>query len=385
MAETLPQIDQAEPGLLRRLSQVNGRGKVISIYLNLDPSQFVTPSARESQIRSVLKEAADQIEDLDTGDERVALRKDLESVERSLSESDDFNGAASVAVFRSSARDLFRVVKVLEPLETSAHVGEFLRIFPLVEVIKPDKWCVTLIDRRNARLFTGTPAALTQVAEIVDDVHSQHDQGGWSQARYQRSVEEEVEDHLKGVAQRLFALHGREGFDRLVIGAAEELWPRVAKHLHPYLAEKLVTQIEVDVQNISVAELEGRIKQLQAEGERRREAILVKRLRQELGSSARGASGLHQVLDRLNDASVETLLIDRRFDAAGVYCPECGYLAVQGKRCPADGEILIPVESIVEKIIERSYAVSAEVVVFKQTEDVTDLGGVAALLRFQSG
>ena len=40
--------------------------------------------------------------------------------------------------------------------------------------------------------------AVREVASIVDDVHRWHDQGGWSQARYQRGIDKEVADHLRG-------------------------------------------------------------------------------------------------------------------------------------------------------------------------------------------
>ena len=46
-------------GRLRRLADVHpDRGRVLSVFLNLDPSEFATPAARSSQITSVMTEAA---------------------------------------------------------------------------------------------------------------------------------------------------------------------------------------------------------------------------------------------------------------------------------------------------------------------------------------
>ena len=53
-----------------------------------------------------------------------------------------------------------------------------------------------ITNRRAARLFVGPGDALEETDRIVDDVHSKHDKGGWSQANYQRSVDKEVTDHL---------------------------------------------------------------------------------------------------------------------------------------------------------------------------------------------
>ena len=49
-----------------------------------------------------------------------------------------------------------------------------------------------------------TAAAFEETDRVVDDVHSQHDQGGWSQARYQRGVEKEKDDHLAHTAEVAF-------------------------------------------------------------------------------------------------------------------------------------------------------------------------------------
>jgi len=64
---------------VRRLIEHRGRYRVISLYLDLDPEQFATPPARASQIRSVLDEAARDVEGLDglAHEDKVALREDL--------------------------------------------------------------------------------------------------------------------------------------------------------------------------------------------------------------------------------------------------------------------------------------------------------------------
>ena len=61
-----------------------------------------------------------------------------------------------------------------------------------------------LVNRRNARFFVADGGSLEETDRVEDDVHSQHDQGGWSQARYQRGVEKEKDDHLVHVAEVAF-------------------------------------------------------------------------------------------------------------------------------------------------------------------------------------
>ncbi len=83
-------------------------------------------------------------------------------------------------------------------------------------------WCVLLVTRDTARVFRGGPTALREVRELHSDVKNQHAAGGWSQARFERSVEREVEWHLEAATDLLFQLFKRRPFEHLVIGANNE-------------------------------------------------------------------------------------------------------------------------------------------------------------------
>ena len=51
---------------LRRLAELHPeRGKVLSVFFNLDPSEFATPPARATEINSVLTAAAHKVEEVD--------------------------------------------------------------------------------------------------------------------------------------------------------------------------------------------------------------------------------------------------------------------------------------------------------------------------------
>ena len=72
---------------LRRLADVSpDRGRVLSVFLNLDPSELPTPAARASAITSIMTEAAHRIEaEGELGhDEQEALKADVERVREVL-------------------------------------------------------------------------------------------------------------------------------------------------------------------------------------------------------------------------------------------------------------------------------------------------------------
>src|SRR5437764_3255876 len=88
---------------LRALSAVHPeQGRVLSVFLNLDPAEFATPPARSSAITSVMTAAAHKVESKDglTHDERMALKADVARVREVLEGYDvASNGTRAVAVY----------------------------------------------------------------------------------------------------------------------------------------------------------------------------------------------------------------------------------------------------------------------------------------------
>src|SRR3954465_13488147 len=106
---------------LRALSAVHpDQGRVLSVFLNLDPAQFATPAARSSAITSVITAATHKVEHHDglTHDELMALRDDVERVREVLAGSDIAqNGTHAVAVYVCGPENLLEVVRLRRPVE----------------------------------------------------------------------------------------------------------------------------------------------------------------------------------------------------------------------------------------------------------------------------
>ena len=371
-------------GRLRRLADVHpDHGRVLSVFMNLDPSEFATPAARSSQITSILTEAARRVEEADDLDheERTALKADVERVREVLSGDIAGNGTRALAIFACQPEDLLEVVSLREPLESRVVLDDAPFVEPLVYAGAADRWCVVLSNRRVARLFTGAGDELEETDRIEDDVHSRHDQGGWSQANYQRSVEKEVEDHVAHTAAVAFELYKRSGFDRLLVGAPEELVGDLEAKLHPYLKERLVGRVTCDVENSSLDQVRACAGERILEFARNREREALDRLAQAVGSGSRGAAGLSQVLAAINDARVELLLVGRGMTAEGVCDPATGLLYARAEELPEGAEAK-PVADIVEKALERALEQSAEVIGIRHHDDLGPLGGIGAVLRF---
>ncbi|MDQ6745366.1 MAG: hypothetical protein M3Z27_05040 [Actinomycetota bacterium] len=373
--------------LARRLVAHQADHPVVSLYLDLDPERFATPPARASQIRSLLDGARREVErDASLGHEsRQALREDLERIETYLHSADaPFQGARALAVFCSLRDELFEVVQLARPTEALAVIERKPYVEPLVRGVEDRQWCVALVSRRSARVLSGPGDRLEERQRIEDNVHGQHDQGGWSQARYQRSVDKDAEDHLRRVADMLFRRWRRERFDRLALGGPAEAVARLETFLHEELRPLLTERhIDVDVAAASEDAIRAAAGRLVEEDDRERERAALDRLAEAGGTGSRGAGGLEETLGALGERRVDTLLLDATFDRAGARCPSCGLLLAQaGRACPADGATPQPVERLREAVVEAALAQDAHVMAVRHFSDLGPFGGIAALLRF---
>jgi peptide chain release factor subunit 1 len=372
---------------LRRLSDTRlAHPRVLSLYLDLRPSEFATPAARASAVRSLLDDAERRVRDgngLSREDRRdlerslARARAELESAVRSA------EGTRGLALFASEGAGLLEVVRLPHEVESQVVIDRSPHVAPLAGAAGDGDWCVALVSRRVARLLRGTPDRLIEVEELEDDVHGQHDQGGWSQARYQRSVEKEVADHLRRAAGRLLRHLERRPFRHLLVGGPEELVPDFERTLHPYVAERLAGRVEVDVENTSPDEVRDAARPAMEELERRLEREALDRLAEGSASAGRAASGLEAVLRALNERRVGLLLLEERLAAPGVVCPRCGWLGPHGVgECPVDGTAVERREDLVELVVERALQQSAEVRRVRHHDDLAGHGGIGALLRF---
>jgi len=375
------QVSAPDRDQLRGLAELRlDRPVVLSLYLNLDPSQFATPPARKTAVRSLIDEADRRVRERNglSHDDRMGLRASLERATAFLENDLPSDGAHALAVFASEQANLFETLKLPRSVPSRVAIGHSPLVGPLARIARRERWCVTLVNRRDARIFRGGPDGLREVGRIHDDVSGQHDQGGWSQSRYQRGIEKEKDDHLKVTCDALLRHLKRQPFQRLIVGGPREVVTDFEQKLHHYLSERLAGRIEIDVERPNADQVLDAARPLIEKLERQREHEALERL------GERGACGLEDVLPPLNERRVELLILDEQFGGVtGVQCLECGWLGLEGDRCPADGSETVQLEDLTEAMIELSVQQSADLLaVHHEREALERYGGAAALLRF---
>ncbi|HMJ35956.1 MAG TPA: Vms1/Ankzf1 family peptidyl-tRNA hydrolase [Baekduia sp.] len=372
---------------LRELAETRtAQGKVLSVFINLDPREFATPPARATEISSVMDEAGRAIRDHGTltHAERTALEHDVERVRAQLRNGLDTEGARGLAVFASELAGLFEILKLPRPVPHKVAISDHPCVEPLARIGAGELWWLVLVDRRRVRLLAGTIDGLVEVWRQDDDVPGKHDQGGLSQARYQRSVEKEVDDHLRAVNAELQRRIKANRVAGILLGGPKETVAHLEQMLHADVAKCLKGRFDVDVWNSSTDEVLNAARAVLDELTARRDRELQQRIDEGLGTGGRAAAGLNEVLTAVHERRVDTLVVQDGFTAKGTRCPQCGWLGVSaGGQCPADGTMTEAVDDVVEIAVARAFAQDARV----RYRPATDLwleqkGSIAALLRF---
>jgi peptide subunit release factor 1 (eRF1) len=341
---------------LRALADVRpDRGRVLSVFLSLDPTEFASPAARTTEINSVLKRAQREAAAADglSAEERQELERDVERVREALHKSDlPADGTRGVAVYACEAAGLFELVRLPVPVEPRVVLDRSPHMEPLAVARPQERWGVLLCNRRAARVFIGHPEGLRETDRIEDDVHRQHDQGGWSQARYQRGVDKEVVDHLKHVADVVFSIHKSEPFDGLLIGAPEEMVGDLENTLHAYLRERIRGHLHLSIENSSTEDVRAAARACLDKAAAKRQDELLASLDEKLGRQSKAAAGREDVEAALEQGKVATLLVN------------------EGRT------------SEFEALMGRAIEQRGEVIVVRDSGALTPHGGLAALLRF---
>lgn len=371
MATTISPIGADTLERIARLT--TGGHPVLSVYVDLDPARFPTPAERETQLAALLGRARRERAGADADRVQALLEGDRETMRE----------AGALAIFSSAEADVLEAVHLPGPVEPLAVVDSVPHLEPIAAMASPGEWCVAVVCRTTGRVLRGGCAGLEEVASVADEVHRQHSQGGWSQSRFSRGIDEQVHWHVERVAERLLREHEHRAFDHLVIVAGPEVRPLVEQELHGALRAVLAGTVDVDMQTASVREIERAVAPLMEDAAHARERRLLDRLDHGLGTGDRAAAGLDAVLEMLAQERVGCLLVAEGARLRAMRCPACGRLRAAGTTtCPDDGNALAEVDGT-EHVIDAAAARSVEVAVVRREAGRLDPhGGIAALLRW---
>jgi peptide chain release factor subunit 1 len=373
-------------GLIRELAQFRAtNGCAVSIYVDFDPSSVPTVPGEHTKLNSAIDQAHKGSEALSESrgrDCKMALRADFERLRAWAQNEFNRDGARGLAIYASSADGLFRVVPLVDAVSEGFEVGPQLWLSPLIaQQGRGEGGIVAVISRERGVVYRLHGGRLGELVDESEEVPGQHDQGGWSQARYQRHIENIVQRHLKTVGQEIDRRVRGSGRLHMVVVAPEELRGEIESELSHEVRESIVGWTSAEA-HASPEELLEHVRPLLDEADARDEAEVLERWEEHRGRGERFASGWAATLEAASDARVETLLLEDGATHKAWQCPHDGRAQVTPGNCPLDGTPLEQREDGGDVAVHLTIANGGTIVRPGAGALGGDAEGVGAILRF---
>ena len=361
------------------------RGCAISLYVDLDPGEAPTPAAVETRVNAQLA-AAERLAEERKGsmshEEREGLKADLERLRRWFDDGFDRHGGVhGVAVFTASLDNFWSALPLAAAVADDVKIAGELYLAPLTEHVGRDSALVAVVGRERGQVFRLRDGALAEIADESDDVPGRHDQGGWSQARYERHIENIVEQHLRDVAGTLDRVVRKLRGAAVVLIGVEEIRSEFGQLLSKEVKDCLAGWASAEAHADGPRLLEA-ARPVLDDWRRKREERLIERWREEAGRNGRAAAGWEQTLEAASDGRVELLLVQDGVDQRAYECPKCGRAQLTDGSCPLDGTTMERRDDGLDLAVHKTLASGGTVQVVRDRHDLEPVGGVAALLRF---
>ncbi len=361
------------------------KGCAVSLYLDLDPSVSPTAGDAATRLRSLLDEATRgegaSRRDL-SHDQKQGLKADFARIEEFYEHEFTREGARGLAIFAAELDNVWRPLELTEPVRDCVRVSRTLHLAPLVPLVgRGEGAFVVVVSRELGQFYRLRGGRLEPFVDHTEEQPGKHDQGGWSQARYQRHIETLVHDHLREVADEVDRLVRRLHGPQVVVIASEETRAEFADVLSKDAQRAVVgwTHAEAHAQ---APELLGLATPVLERWRAEQERGALERWREEAGRNGRATAGWEDTLEAASDGRVDLLLFQEGANRGAARCPRCGRVALEDGKCPLDGTSMEHSDEGLDLAVHQTLVHGGTVWAVQSAQDLEPVEGIGALLRY---
>lgn len=365
---------------------------VISLYLDTQPDARGRDNF-QAFVRKELKARSQTYPPRSA--EREMLERDLERIAAYL-ESSVEPSANGVAIFACDAAELFDAVQIDAPLGNHwLYIGDQPHLYPLARVASQHpRYAVVLADTHRTRILVIADGGVAGDTAIEGTKTRRTSQGGWSQARYQRHVENYHLQHIKDVVAALEKIVAQEGIERVIVSGDPVVIPLLREQLPKPLADRVIDELsipsdapEADV----VAATRASIAEVDARTDREKVDAAVGAYR----AGGLGVVGPDATLLALTNGQVDELLITaslasleglRGTRAAEMAIANDAAIAEPAVEPSAAGEPAsaeIGTVRLADELVTKAQQTAARISFIEDPSLLEAFGGVAATLRYR--
>jgi peptide chain release factor subunit 1 len=246
MPGSMPTADTLAAQLDRLASLEPGPFPVVSLYLNAQADQH----GRDNFEPFLRKELPERLQTYPAeGPERKSLEQDAEKIAAYLGTVDA--SANGLVIFASSGANLFEAIQLAVPIEHHRlYVSAEPHLYPLARILDQNpRYAVLVADTNLSRIFVVAANAVEASEQVTGTKTRRHKMGGWSQARYQRHIENYHKQHVKEVVDTLARLVRDEAIASVIVAGDDVAVPLVREELPKDVAERVVDVVKLDARS----------------------------------------------------------------------------------------------------------------------------------------
>jgi peptide chain release factor subunit 1 len=353
---------------------------VISLYLDMRADQH----GRDNYSTFIRKAFPSRAATL-SGDARKSFDADVAKINAYL-ENELRSSANGLAIFACSASGLFEAMQL--DVSQDGHwlfLGSVPHLYPLARLSDQfPRYAALLVNTNSARLFVFGLGVTELQREITNQKTRRTTMGGWSQARYQRHVENFHLHHMKEVVDVLDRVVQSESINQIVVACDDTTRPVLSEQLPPHLSEKVVDTIRLGIETPGhevLAETLELLRQKDAETDEER----VNAMLGEWRGGGLAVAGPDETLLALSMGQVEELLIAATPDILRLANTQSdsapGPVEIDTSAAGADAD---PNRwKLAHELIAKAHQTGARIRFIENASLLANVGGVGALLRFR--
>ena len=365
---------------------------VISLYLDARPDGRGRDNF-QAFVRKELKARAQTFPSRSS--ERGMLDRDLERIVSYLENSVE-PSANSVAIFACDAAELFETVQIDAPLgDHWLYVGDQPHLYPLARIASQyPRYAVVLADTNRTRILVIANGSVSGDTAIQGVKTRRSSQGGWSQARFQRHVENYHLQHVKDVVAALEKIVMREGIDRVIVSGDPVAIPLIREQLTKPLAEMVVDEVSIP-SDAPEADVIARTRESMLEADAKTDRERVDAAVGAYRAGGLGVVGADATLLALTNGQVDELLITaslaslqglRGTRAAEMAIANDSAIAEPAVEPSAAGEPAraeMGTVRLADELVTKAHQTAARISFIEDPSLLESCGGVAATLRYR--
>jgi len=383
---------------------VNEDSPVTSLYLKLGPQErdnFKYTIILKNMVKELKEEIASGGLDKEAAD---SVESDLNKITSFIDNPDNVTECRGIAVFSCASDGLWEVVKLPSVYRNQLVIDRTPLTGQLLKIDDEYRHIVAvLVDRKKARIFN---IGVNGASEIMDyfypgasrttkfhspegkfemrtgaDYSAGNLSQGFGEYGFNRTIENEIHQHYKYVAEKVLDYYRQHKFRWLILGGTEENIPEFSHHLHSKVSERLAGTVSLDLERVKPSQITDAALEAVDSSRSERHSALLEEFKGKLATGY-AIDGIKPVWNALRNDQVRVLLVAEGYSQPGYVCRDSGILFEDEEDdCTSDSPHT-PVRDLVDRAIGVAFGQGGEVEMLTDDELKKEIHGVGAILRF---